>query len=246
MFKELYVFLIVLIISLVASYCLLNIRAGAFRTIFLRIFFIGVFFHEASHFLMCCLVGVKPDEIKVKWRNEQLNFRDPHGYVKVSKNITFLQGFIIASAPLYLSTWLIFFFWYIVLLNSTIHIIGRILAFFIIISLLLTAAPSTGDLQFISSAFRKNPSHSWYQILLISMSICILWIYLVITQVTFFIDVFYYIAIAVIYLSLKFSFIGIKKLINHLSTLNYSKPSKVKIRPLTHKHYKPEKPPKRL
>ncbi|MFW9989891.1 MAG: hypothetical protein ACFFC3_14665 [Candidatus Odinarchaeota archaeon] len=246
MIEEPFVFLVVLLVSLIATHFLLSIRAGGFRHIFLRLFFIGVYFHEASHYIMCVLVGAKPEEIKVKWREEHYGFRYPHGYVTVSENLTFLQAFLIATAPLYLSTWLLFFLWYGALLNSTIHIVGRVLAGVIIISLLLNAAPSTTDFHNISTAFRKNPLYSWYQILLVLMSTGIVWLLLHFTPIIFFLDMFYYLAIAAIYFLLKFSLIRLRKVIIYFSNRNYSNPSKVRIRPLTHKHYKPKKPPKRV
>ncbi|MFX1364519.1 MAG: hypothetical protein ACFFCE_19445 [Promethearchaeota archaeon] len=246
MIEEPFVFLGVLFISLMLSYFLSSNKAGLLRSITSRLFFIGVCFHEMSHYVMCLLVGIKPEQIKIKWRNERFGFEQPHGNVKPSRTPTFMQALLTGLAPLVFSTWFIFFFLYGVVLNTLIHIIFRIIAIFIIISLFTTAAPSAGDLQYITSAFRENPSHSFYQVLLVSISICILWVILILTHLKFILDVFYYLTIAGIYLILKYSLIASKRLITHLSTRNYCNPSKVKMRPLNHKHYKPQKPIKRL
>lgn len=246
MIEEPFVFLLVLFISLIMSHFLLSEKAGPVRPIARRLFFIGVFFHEMSHYVMSLVVGMKPEQIKVKWRNEKFGFQDPHGSVKPSRIPTFLQAFASSLAPLVFSTWLIFGLLYGVVLNSNFVLIIKVIAIFLIISLFLTAAPSSGDLRMITFCFRENTSHSWYQVFLISISMFLLWLVLIFTHITFFLDVFYYLAIAGIYLTLKFSLIGSKRLVAYISTRNYSKPRKVRMRPFTHKHYKPKKPPKRM
>ena len=245
MIEEPFVFLCVLLISLVMSHFLLSERAGVIRPIAFRLFYVGVIFHELSHYITCLMVGIKPEQIKVKWRNEIFGFPSPHGSVRFSRVPTFLQAFVSGIAPLCFSTWLIFGLLYGVVLNSIFNPILKVIAIFLIISLFLTAAPSTGDFQMITTSFRENTSHSWYQVFLVSVSACILWFILIFTHISFFLDVFYYLAIAGIYLVIKFSLIGSRKLIAHLGAQNYSKPSKVRMRPFTHKHYKPKKPPKR-
>ncbi|NVM34511.1 MAG: hypothetical protein HWN81_02875 [Candidatus Lokiarchaeota archaeon] len=246
MIEEPFVFLLILVVSLVLSHFLMSDRAGRFQWVAYRLFFIGVIIHEISHAIMCLMVGMKFEYIRIRWRDERFGFRSPHGSVKPDRIPTFLQAFVLALAPLYFSTWLIFLFTFGVVFNPSFEPLARFFAGVVVISCLLTAAPSTIDWRYISGAFRENPSHSWYQILLISLSIWILWFILISTHTTFFLDVFYYLAIAGIYLVLKFSLIGSRKLLAHISTRNYSKPSKVKMRPFTHKHYKPKKPPKRL
>ena len=245
MIEEPFVFLCMLLISLVMSHFLLGERAGVIQPIAFRLFYVGVIFHELSHYITCLMVGIKPEQIKVKWRNEKFGFRSPHGSVRLSRIPTFLQALVVSIAPLCFSTWLIFGLLYGVVLNSIFDPIIKVIAIFLIVSLFLTAAPSSVDLQMITRSFRENTSHSWYQVLLVSVSTCILWFILIFTHISFLLDVFYYFAIAGIYLFIKFSLIGSRKLIVHASNLNYSKPSKVRMRPFTHKHYKPKKPPKR-
>lgn len=254
MIQEPLVFLLILVISLIMSHFLLgDDKPKGFRLVMYWFFFLGVIFHELSHYLMCLMTGMKPEQIKVKWRNERFRFRDPHGSVKPSRTPTFLQAFVSGIAPLVFSTWAIFGLLFAVVSNSDFFfqdsdttVFIKSISVVLIVSFLMTAAPSTGDWQYITASFRENTSHSWYQVLLVSVSISILWFILNFTQITFFLDVFYYLSIAGIYLALKFSLIGSKKLIINIGARNYSKPSKVRMRPFTHKHYKPKKPPKRL
>jgi len=242
MIEEPLVFLGILIISLIVSRFLLSDNAGLFKSITIRLFFIGVIFHEFCHYFMSLVVGHVPDRIEIKWHNEKDGSRNPRGLVKPGKPLSFLQTFLISFAPLYLSTWLIFYLWFGVVFNPQFLPIIRVFAGFISFSLLLTAAPSSGDFRMISRAFRDDSTHSWYQIFLVILSTIILWLILATFQIYFLLDVFYYLAIAGLYLLLKFSFIGIHKTLGILHSRDYKKPPKVRMKPFTRKHYKPKKP----
>jgi hypothetical protein len=243
MIEEPLIFLAVLIISLVMSSFLLSENAGIFRYIARRLFFIGVIFHELSHAVMCLAVGRMPDHFKVKWKNEKnKNVRSPHGMVGLDIPTNFLQSLIIALGPLVISTWLIFLLWFGVILNPVFYPIIKTVAAFIILSLFLTAAPSGGDFRCIFSAFRKSPAYSCYQIFLLCLSVLLLWIFLIFTSITFFLDFFYYLAIAGIYLALKFTLIGIKMLIYRIRSRSFEHPPKPKFAQFSRKRYKPKKP----
>ncbi|MFX0135024.1 MAG: hypothetical protein ACFFDN_15390 [Candidatus Hodarchaeota archaeon] len=242
MIQEPLIFFGILIISLIMSSFFLSDRAGPFRPVAMRLFFIGVIFHEVSHYVMSLVVGRIPEGIRIKWRDEKYRYRSPHGAVKSGKPETFLQAIIISLAPLYISTWLIFFLWFGVVFNSAFNPVVRFIAGCICVSLFLTAAPSSGDIQMISKAFNEDPSHSWYQIFLIGISTFILWLFLTITHIIFFLDVFYYLAIAGIYLTLRFSFIGITRLIIKIQSRDFTRPSKVRFKQFSRKYYKPKKP----
>ncbi|MFX1501152.1 MAG: hypothetical protein ACFFDH_09345 [Promethearchaeota archaeon] len=242
MIEEPFVFLGILIISLVMSSFLLSDRAGMVKPIAWRLFYIGVIFHELSHAGMSLVVGRVPNEFKVKWRHEKKGYRDPHGSVKLEKPPSFLQAIVIALGPLYISTWLIFGLVFGIIFNPVFNPVVKTISIFLVLSLLLTAAPSGGDIRYISQAFNTAPAYSCYQILLISLSMVGLWVFLMITHITFFLDVFYYLAIAGIYLTLKFSFIGIRKLVLWVQSANFKKPKKVRFSRFSRKHYKPKKP----
>lgn len=243
MLQEPLIFLGIYMISLILKNFLLSDRAGVFKPIAKRVFFIGVFFHEFAHYGMCLAVGRIPKSISFKWRDGKYNQdQNPRGSVEPKDAPSFMQSIVISFAPLYFSTWLIFWLWFGVIFTPLYDPIIKTIAVFVLLSLLLTAAPSHGDIGMISFSFRKDPKHSWYQIFLISFSILVLWLFLVITQITFFLDVFYYLAIAGIYLVLRFSFIGLRKLVIRIDSYNYKKPQKVRFRRFTRRRYKPTKP----
>ncbi|MFW9826708.1 MAG: hypothetical protein ACFFEY_03700 [Candidatus Thorarchaeota archaeon] len=242
MIKEPLIFLGVLIISLIMSSFLLSKNAGIFRPIAQRLFFIGVIFHELSHACMCLVVGRMPDHFKVKWRNERYSFiRSPHGAVGLDKPPNFLQAFIIAIGPLVINTWLIFLLWFGLVLNPIFYPIIKTVATFLILSLFLTASPSTGDLKYVSMAFRNSPVYSLYQVFLVFISVIILWLISVITRIEFILDFFYYLAIAAIYLLLKFTFLGIKLVVFKIKAKNFDHPPKLKFPQFSRKRYKPKK-----
>ncbi len=243
MIEEPLIFLGILFISLIISSLLLNDRAGVLKPIATRLFFIGVVFHELAHYIMSIVMGRVPKSINIYWRDERYpQYPNPRGSVKHKECPSFLQSIVISFAPLYLSTWLIFFLLFGVIFTPFYDPLIKTVATFVLLSLFLTAAPSKWDLLAVISSFKQDPKHSWYQVLLISLSIMILWMILVFTEIIFFLDVFYYLAIAGIYLMLKFTFIGMRKLVVRIDSYNYRKPQKISSRKLTRKRYRPSKP----
>jgi hypothetical protein len=243
MLQEPLIFLGVGILSLILTNFLFSDRAGVLRLVALRLFFIGVIFHEFAHYIMCLAVGKIPKRIQIKWRDDKYGiFRDPHGRVKPAESYSFLQAVIVAFAPLYISTWLIFYLWFGVIFTPFYKPIIKTICVFILFSLLLTAAPSAGDFGYIGAAYRKDPKHSWYQILLIGLSIVVLWLFLVAFHITFLLEVFYYVAVAIIYLVLRFSLIGIRRVSYKISHYNFKRPQKIRSRHFIRKKYKPTKP----
>lgn len=241
--EELLIFFVILICSLVISNIALKERySGPFYPIAIRLFFVGVVVHECCHYVMNLAVGIKPQYIKIRWRDEKTHRRNPHGAVQ-SKPRSFLQAFVICLAPLYISTWLIFLS-ITVMLSSQFDVFLRIFAGFFAVSLLFGAAPSNQDFNNIPRAFGDDPLHSLYQVALIGFSALILWGILMSTKVVFFLDVFYYLSIAGIYLILKFCFIGINMIFDKIATRDYTKPRKPKFGKIKRRRYKPKKPPK--
>ncbi len=243
MIEELLIFLGVLVISLILSSFIYSDRSGVLRPILLRVCFIGVFIHEFSHYLMSLVVGKRPDSFYVKWQKKnELNEGGPYGRITLENPPSFLQAFIIALAPLYISTWLIFLLWFGVIFSPYFNPLVKTIAVFILISLVLTASPSKADLRYISISFKKDTTNSCYQVFLISMSGLILWLFLIFTQISLILDFFYYVAIAAIYLVLKFSLIGIRKISMKIQSRNFKQPEKIKFKQFSRHHYKPKKP----
>jgi hypothetical protein len=243
MIEEPLIFLGIFIISFGLTNFLLSDRAGVVKPIAMRLFFIGVIFHELAHYCMCLAVGRIPRSITIKWGSENVEDKqNPRGSVVPADKFSFLQSVVVAFAPLYFGTWLIFWLWFGVISTPFYDPLIKTISSFALISILLTAAPSSGDLQFIHHTFRLDPKNSWYQIFLISISILILWLILMVTQIVFFLDVFYYLSIAGIYLILKFSLLGIRKFSDRINAYNYKKPHKIHFRRLTRRRYRPAKP----
>ena len=242
MIEEPLVFLIILISSIIAKNTLSKELLGLFYPIVIRLRFIGVAVHEFSHYVMNLVVGIKPIAIMIRWRDEQTYRRSPHGAVQ-SKPRSFLQALVICLAPLYICTWLIFLSLN-VMIGSQFNPLLRIIAGVFFISLFLGAAPSAQDFNNIPNSFRIDPSHSLYQIVLICISGLILWHVLISTRITFILDVFYYLSIIGIYLLLKFSLIGMSRIIQRLQLSNFRKTQKLKFKKFTRRYYKPKKPPK--
>ena len=242
MLEELFVFFIVLVISLLAKSVMKREILGAFFPIVLRMRFIGVAIHEFSHYIMCLVVGIKPEGIEINWRVKETRQRDPHGKVSL-KPYSFFQAVLICLAPLYISTWLIFFS-FTIIKNPNYNPVVRIIAIFFCISLFLGAAPSNTDFNIIPKIFRRYPQHSCYQIFLLVISVLISWGILMYTQVVFILDIFYYLAIIGLYLLLKFSFLGVSRGISEIQSRNFRNHSKVRLRRFTRTYYKPKKPHK--
>ncbi|MFX0001729.1 MAG: hypothetical protein ACFE9Q_11270 [Candidatus Hodarchaeota archaeon] len=242
MLEEPIVFLVILILSLLAKNLLSyksKEKLGLIYQILLRLGYIGVMVHEISHYIMSLAVGKIPKRIEIKWRDKRGN-KNPHGSVNVTPP-SFLQAIVICLAPLYISTWLIFLSLNI-MIGPDFNPWLRIIAGFLFISLFIGAAPSYGDFLYIIDAFKKASLNSFYQLFLIFISGLILWMILWYTHVVFILDLFYYLAIAGIYLVLKFSIFSILTVSNLILSRDYKKPSKAKIGRFTRKHYKPKKP----
>ena len=242
MIEELSLFLSILIISLLIKNLLFK-RADKIwllGPILMRLGYIGVVVHEISHYSMCLAVGVRPEHLEIKWRHEISGERSPHGSVKPGRKVSFLQGFIVAYAPLYISTWFIMLT-FTIFPNSSFNPIVRVIAFLFCISLFIGAAPSTPDFNYMLNAFKLDTTHTFYQIFLVCLSGIILWGVLIYTQVIFPLDVLYYLAIAGLYLFLKFSLIGIHRLMSIVRSRDFRKPMKIKFKSFTRPLYKPKK-----
>ena len=231
--------MIILFVSLFFKYLFEKEAFGRLNFLFLRLFFVGVIVHEACHYVMNLVVGIKPEGIRISWRDRETGIRNPSGAVQ-SKPRSFVQAIFICLAPLYLGTWLIFLSLTIALNSS--NVLVMIISTTFCVSMLTAAAPSGQDFNNIPRAFRDSPAHSWYQVFLIFISGALLWFILINTQIVFPLDVFYYLSLIGIYFMFKFSFMGSKKVILRIKSRNFKKPHEVKMGPFLRRRYKPEKP----
>jgi hypothetical protein len=238
MIEELFVFTLIFFISLVLNYFVSKRILGPFYPFVLRLGYIGVAFHEVAHYMMVLAVGAKPDGIYIKWRAGEQNVRAPHGRVGSKHQMSFLQASVAALAPLYFSTWAIFLCLEVVF-SPVFSPILRVLAGIVSISLLIGAAPSGGDLNFVVYAFRRDTPHSLYQIGLLVLSAVILWNLLFFSGVEFFLDVFYYLSLAGIYLFLKYGFIGIYFAYQKFNSRNPKKIRSLHMKRYIRRRYKP-------
>lgn len=215
MFEDIAWFFIIFISSIIISNILLRSDTGPFRGILLRLAYVGILIHELSHFVVNIAVGLIPRGIEVHYRSRKTGMPAPHGSVTTSPNRKFLQAFLICLAPLYISTWLIF--WALAIAFNALYTpLIRILAGFFCFSLFIGAAPSNTDFKNIFRTFENDPSYSIYQILLIAISILLNWVIISFYQITLMLDVYYYVLIIITYYLLKYGFIGINKLIDNL------------------------------
>ena len=215
---------------------------GYLNPLLLRLFFIGVIFHELAHYIMNLLVGIQPERIEIRWRDPVTHQRSPHGGVQ-SKPRSFLQAFFICLAPLYIGTWLIFLT-FTIAFTPGIDLTLRIVSGVFCLSILLAASPSGQDFNNIPGAFNASPAHSFYQIFLVLLAAVGLWFLLSNFSIIFPLDIFYYLSIIGIYFILKFTFKGGKIMFLKINSWNFHKPREINITRFTRRRYKPKKPPK--
>ena len=238
MLEEPLLFLIILILVLLLQSVLKEHILGPFYPIILRLAFIGVIVHELSHYIMYLVVGIKPCGISVRWRDGR-GERSPSGSV-VSKPRSFLQTFLIVFAPLYIGTWLIFLCLEVVF-SAFFHPLIRFGFAFFGLSILFAANPSSPDFRNLPWAFKQDIMHSLYQILLVTLSVLILWGFLVISRIYFTLDFYYYLAIAGIYFVLKYSVIGIHVFNQKIRSRHFKKVRQIPYKRFIRKRYKPRR-----
>ena len=215
MFEDIAWFFIILFSSKILSTLLFSGDRGPFKRIIMGLAYVGVLVHELCHFAMSLVAGIVPRGIKVKYRSEETGIPNPHGSVTIGPKRNFLQASLICLAPLYISTWLIF--WSLAITFNDLYApIIRILAGFFCFSLFIGASPSNTDFKIIVRAFQDDPTHSIYQISLVSLIIMLNWAVISFYQITLMLDVYYYVLIVFTYYLLKYSVIGINKTINNL------------------------------
>ncbi len=217
-FEDLLWFFIIYLVSNIIIVVIYRNNLGPFTSIFNWIGFIGVAIHELIHYLLCIILGVHVDNLKIRYRMRGIP--SPHGSVdiKEQREVSFMQALIISLSPLIICTWLIF--WSLsIIFNSSTHIFFKILAGILCISMLIGARPSSQDFSQIPKAFSSDSGYSFYQIFLLMVSIFLTY-YLVILYQIIILDFLYYIIIAIFYFIFKYILMGLNKLFFLLKNKN--------------------------
>jgi len=219
MFEEMPFVLGFLLVSLVLSAVFFNVEYKPLKIAVQVVAIIGVIVHEISHVLMCIVTNTKINNVTLlkKVENERHSNKIYGGQVNIQPDprISFLQALVVGLAPLFISFW-IFFFLLSELFNPNIIDIVAIFYVFLMVSLLLGAAPSTGDLSQIASAFTYDIGYTFYQIFLVVISIFSVWIIITAQQIPIIHEIVNYIFILLIYYALKYSFTGVNRLFHRI------------------------------
>ena len=243
--------LIILPVVFIISYLLWMIlmrarnKIGPFKHIVNALAFVGVIVHEFSHFLLCKLLGVPTDGIRIKLLDETTRRVSPHGSVSLrnDKNLSFMQNFLIAFAPLFISTWL-FFESLTIFLTPSFDDFIRVVAAFFCASLLMGAAPSHPDLVIMASSFKTDTRYSLYQIFLAFLSGISVWLAIAYFNIVFPFDFLYFIVIGITYCVFYFLFKGVNRLFHTSYSVRAKTSGRVKLGPFTRRRFKPAKPHK--
>jgi len=211
MFEEFPIIIGFLVFSIIVSYLLLEYIPRPFDKIIIGIMIIGIAIHELFHLLMCFITNTPISNVKFI---DKIKREEHPGYIKYEFNgsitikeedkLTLLQAVLVALAPLLFSFWLC-----ILLVDQVIHprTAGTFFfSFFIILSIIFSAAPSSTDLKCIPNALRNNPQYSFYQILLLLLSIFCVWLIMLNLKQFFLHEIIVYILIMVFYYIWKYGF----------------------------------------
>jgi len=235
-----------LLFSVIVSYILIKYTSGPFLKIIKVLAMLGVILHEMCHLVMCIITHAPIEKVSLikRFRSEETGKVSYYGEVKVYENtVSFLQAFLISFAPMYLSFW-VFFLLLNFLINNHVNALVLFLCIFTMISLVLSAAPSSTDLKIIPKAFLNDTNHSIYQVLLIFFSIIATWIIVLSYNLQFIHEIFIYIIIAGFYLAFKYVLKFTRDIFQHFyqnSFENYSRPKKIRFKKYTRRRYKPTK-----
>ena len=205
MFEEVPILFSFLIITLLLSYMLVTYTPQPLDKIIVAISIVSIVLHELCHYVMCLITNVRIDEIKFVAKS-----KDENGHVRYGgwvapdseKRLTFLQALLIGIAPLVLSFWLFFYLWDLLFIAS-IDLLLKVIYLCIMISIILYSAPSFADLACIPKAFSDDSRYSFYQIIVLTLSILVV---LAFGALSFSHEIFTYLTIFILYYCFKYGF----------------------------------------
>ena len=218
MFEEIIFMVFFALLSIAMSYILLKFAPNPIDKFFRVVAVVGIVIHELSHALMCVLTNTHIRSIKIVERADpESKFGLKYGgridlkdYVKLS----FLQALLIGLAPLYISFWLFFFLWE-QIKNPSLDVITFYVYLFVMVSLVLSAAPSFADVLAVFGAFHFDWRYSLYQIGLVLLSVGTVWLIITYYQIQIFHEIVTYICIFVGYYGFKTGARGLKAIYLH-------------------------------
>ncbi len=238
LFEILIWFVVILIISLILERLVYSGDPGPFKKFIHWCSFIGIAIHELCHAIMCVIVRVPIDSVRIKYRLKGRIM--PHGEVELKRpeRINFGQAFMIALAPLFINTYL--FFWSLsIAATPNIEWIINIIAGFFCISLLLGSAPSMADLGIIGKGFRRDSNYALYQIFLVIFSGIIIWSIIYVYNISLTSEIWFYVFIGFGYVAFKYLFKGLN--VGIQSQLSKRDKRKKKYGQFTKRHILPKK-----
>lgn len=205
-------FLCFLLLGIALQYIAGRSSNSFFRTVYSVAFFVGVVFHEISHFLMCFILRVPVERINIRFYSD--NRVNPHGYVSLRDldALSFGKASLIAFAPLFFTSYLfltLLFFLSTLILPLWAFVLLGVISF----SLVVGSVPSTEDLKVVTRSLVRNPFLSLYEIILFFSCFLVCLVLEVNFGVFFNIDLFFYISVFACYIVLNFVFKGIARLI---------------------------------
>ena len=231
------------VVSIISSYILLKYAPSPLHAIFRCMAVVGIIIHELSHALMCVITNTRIRTIKLLERSDgKSSFGLNYGGRVELKNyvkLTFLQALLIGFAPIYISFWLFFFIWE-QLITPSLDVLTFYIYIFVMISLVLSAAPSFADVLAIFGAFQFDWRYSLYQIGLTLLSIATVWLVVTNYQIQFFHEIIAYVVIFIGYCGFKVGFKGLNRIYHHfLARKSPNRKGYVKPKTLTRRSVKP-------
>ena len=247
MFEEILMMVVFAITSVTISYICLKFSSYYFWICFQVLAVPGIIIHEMSHMLMCLITGTHIESVAFTAFKRSKRFKNDSRYmfggqVAVdNQHTSFLQALLIGLAPMYILFWL-FFYSLELFLYADLPDVWGILNFLFMISIILAAAPSFGDLVTIFNSFTFDLRHSLYQVFLLLLSIGTAWLVIEINQWVIPHEIVSYLLIAGIYFAYKYPFMLIRQIFHKLTSDQYRNTVREATRPSRKRRVK--KPPK--